>query len=109
MKEILATACPSCDAKAGERCSDGSVFVRDTAFVEHRLLRVLWCPVSGDKARYQCSCGHDGPWCRGAPSGTHDRRTFKSAETEARELHACHVEIEQRAARDSSKETDVGR
>jgi hypothetical protein len=36
---------------------------------EHHLLRVLWCPASGDKARYQCSCGHDGPWCRGVPSG----------------------------------------
>ena len=64
--------------------------------VEHRMLRVLW---SGDKARYQCSCGHDGPWCRGAPSGAHDRRAFKSADAEARELHACHIEIEQRAAR----------
>jgi hypothetical protein len=63
----------------------------------HRLLRVLWS-ASGDKARYQCSCGHDGPWCRGAPSSAHDRRPFKSAATEACELHACHIKIEYRGA-----------
>ena len=67
--------------------------------VEHRLLRVLWCAVHGDKARYQCSCGHDGPWCRGAPTSPRDRRPLKSADAEAHELHGCHVEIEQRATK----------
>jgi hypothetical protein len=72
--------------------------------IEHRLMRVLWCPSSGDKARYQCSCGHDGPWCRGAPSNAHDRRLFKSADAEARELHACHIKIEQRATQQPTLE-----
>lgn len=30
-------ACPNCGAKAGERCSDAGVFVRDTAFHRERL------------------------------------------------------------------------
>jgi hypothetical protein len=29
--------CSKCGAKAGERCSDGGVFVRDTAFHRERL------------------------------------------------------------------------
>lgn len=58
--------------------------------VEHRMLRVLW---SGNKARYRC--GHNGPWCCGAPSGALDHRAFKSADAETRELHECHVKIEQ--------------
>ncbi len=33
-EEITSTdnACPSCDARSGERCSDSGVFVRDMAF-----------------------------------------------------------------------------
>lgn len=72
--------------------------------LRHRLLRVLWCPTRGDKARFQCSCGHDGPWCRGAPSGTHDRRPWKSAGAEASALHALHAEIERRSARQLAPE-----
>ena len=64
--------------------------------VEHRMLRVLW---TGDTARYQCSCGEDGPRVRGAYGAPHDHRPFKSADAEARELHACHVEIEKKRAR----------
>jgi hypothetical protein len=30
-------ACPRCGARAGERCSDAGVFVRDTAFHRERL------------------------------------------------------------------------
>lgn len=29
-------ACPNCGAKAGERCSDAGIFVRDTAFHPER-------------------------------------------------------------------------
>jgi hypothetical protein len=35
--KTIDTTCPSCDARAGERCSDTGVFVRDTAFHRERL------------------------------------------------------------------------
>ena len=34
--QIIDIACPCCDARVGERCSDTEVFVRDTAFHRER-------------------------------------------------------------------------